>query len=126
MISTIQIRSQHGVIVATLPPETDLNNIQDVRTQLIASLHASATALIIDLSNSTYLDSKGIRLLMELEQHLQTSQQPFRLVVPLESHLARLLDIAGVPIARDESVAAALQSILRTTTGPPKTSRSLP
>jgi ABC-type transporter Mla MlaB component len=79
-------------------------------------------ALILDFSDSRYLDSKGIRLLMELEQHLQKGGQPFKLVVAPESQLARLLDLAGVPIARHESVAVALQSILSTTSAPVRSS----
>lgn len=115
MLSTVQIRNEDGIVIATLPSEIDLSNVRDVREQILAGLQISTVALVIDFSDSTYLDSKGIRLLMELEQHLQKSRQPLRLVVAPENPLNRLLDIAGVPIARHESVAVALQSIPSTT-----------
>jgi anti-anti-sigma factor len=119
VLSTVQIQNQDGVVIATLPAEIDLSNIGDVRAQLLAGLQSPAsTALIIDFSSSTYLDSKGIQLLMELEQFMDRSRQPFRLVVAPESPMARLLEITGVPVPRHESVAVALQQIherLRTT-----------
>jgi anti-anti-sigma factor len=109
-------------VIATVPVEIDLSNVHHVRAQILAGLQASTVALILDFSDSRYLDSKGIRLLMELEQHLQKGGQPFKLVVAPESQLARLLDLAGVPIARHESVAVALQSILSTTSAPVRSS----
>jgi anti-anti-sigma factor len=115
MMSAVQVRDQDGIVIATLPPEIDLSNIHDVRAQLFAGFQSSSSALIIDLSRSTYLDSKGIQLLMELEQYSQKSQQPLRLIVTPGDPLARLLDITGVPIRRHESVALALQDILGTT-----------
>lgn len=121
MFSTVEIKDQDGIVIAGLPPEIDLANIHDVRGQILAGLRSTTVGLILDFSHSTYLDSKGIRLLMELEQHMQKSRQPFRLVVPFDNQLARLLDIAGVPIAREQSVDAALQSILTTASAPPET-----
>lgn len=115
MLPSVQVQDQDGIVIATLPPEIDLSNVRDVRAQLFASFQSSTAALIVDLSRSTYLDSKGIHLLMELEQHSQKSQQSLRLVVTSDNPLGRLLDIAGVPIRRHESVALALQDILGTT-----------
>lgn len=119
-MSVVQVWDQDGTIIATLPPEIDLNNVRDVRAQLLDGFQSSTAALIIDLSRSTYMDSKGIHVLMELEQHSQKSQRPLRLVVTPGDPLARLLDIAGVPIRRYESVALALEDILNTTSTPPK------
>lgn len=115
MESGVQIRDQDGIVIATLPPEVDLSNVRDVRAQLFDGLQSLPAALIIDLSRSTYLDSKGIHVLMELDQHFQKSQRPLRLVVTPGDVLARLLDIAGVPTRRYESVALALQDIPSTT-----------
>lgn len=115
MVSGIEIQDQDGIIIATLPPEIDLSNVRDVRAQLFDSFPSSKVALIIDLSRTKYLDSKGIQLLMEVEQHAQMSQRPLRLAVAPSHPVTRLLEITGVPTPRYESVVHALQDILGTT-----------
>ena len=112
MLLQVELSSQDGIAVAILPPEIDLSNVREVRARIFdyASL---SWALVVDLSRSTYLDSKGIHLLMELDQFSRQSQQPVRLVVAPEQPVARLLDIAGVPIRRHESVELAVEDVLR-------------
>lgn len=112
MVSTVQIQVQDGIVIAMLPTEIDLINIRDVRAQLFDALQTSTGGLIVDLSHTTYLDSKGIHLLMELEQYLAKSRQPMELLIPSDNPVARLLDIAGVPIRRHENARAALQEML--------------
>src|SRR5574341_1990952 len=112
MLLQVELSSQDGIAVAILPPEIDLSNVREVRARIFdyASL---SWALVVDLSRSTYLDSKGLHLLMELDQFSRQSQQPVRLVVAPEQPVARLLDIAGVPIRRHESVELAVEDVLR-------------
>lgn len=112
MLPGVELSNQDGIAIATIPPEIDLSNVREVRARIFD--HASSSwALVIDLSRSTYLDSKGIHLLMELDQFSRQSQQPVRLVVVAEQPVARLLDIAGVPIRRHESVELAVEDVLR-------------
>ncbi|HEY6102865.1 MAG TPA: STAS domain-containing protein [bacterium] len=112
MLPGVELSNQDGIAIATIPPEIDLSNVREVRARIFD--HASSSwALVIDLSRSTYLDSKGIHLLMELDQFSRQSQQPVRLVVVREQPVARLLDIAGVPIRRHESVELAVEDVLR-------------
>lgn len=118
MVSAVRTREQDGIVIAALPPEIDLSNVHDVRAQLLERLQSSTIALVIDLAQTTYLDSKGIHLLMELEQRLQKSRQSFRLAVSPGSPLSRLLDIAGVPIPRHDTIDGALASIQRKSGGP--------
>jgi anti-anti-sigma factor len=89
----------------------DLSNVPSVRQQLLAAIPNTAKTVVLDLSDTDYLDSSGIRLIFELAERMRTRGQRLELVVPDGSFIRRVLVLTEVqqvvPIAT--SVDAALR-----------------
>ena len=85
-----------GVLLARLRGEVDLSNVPSVREQLLAAIPNTATAVVLDLSETDYLDSSGVRLIFELAERMRTRGQKLELVVPEESFIKRVLVLTEV------------------------------
>jgi anti-anti-sigma factor len=79
------------VVLARVRGEVDLSNAQSVKERLLGSVPNTASALVLDLSDTDYLDSSGIRLIFELAHRLRDRGQKLELVVPDNSVINRLL-----------------------------------
>jgi anti-sigma B factor antagonist len=84
------------VPIAALQGEVDSSNVAEIGERMHSLLTNRSTALVVDLTRTTYLDSAGINLLFELASALEHRQQRLRVVVPPTSHVARMLGIAGL------------------------------
>jgi anti-anti-sigma factor len=107
------VEEQHGdVAVAAIEGEIDSSNVHEVGERLRALLTNRSTALVVDLTGTTYLDSAGINLLFELAGELTDRQQRLRLVVPASTPVLRMLTIAGLigTVPTHETRAAALEA----------------
>jgi anti-anti-sigma factor len=109
----VQLLDQDGVVVARLPAEIDLSNARLVLEELYAALSNSSRGLVVDLSGVTYIDSRGIQLLLELAERLTTARLPLRFIVPDPSLIKRLLVLTHVDtiISLDTTVEAAVAQI---------------
>jgi anti-anti-sigma factor len=88
---------RHGdAVVAHLTGEVDMNNAGYVGEELRSSVPNDATALVVDLSTTSYIDSAAIGLLFELARRLGRRRQALRLVVPQTSPLVRVLEITEI------------------------------
>lgn len=79
------------VVVARVRGEVDLSNAASVKEQLLGSVPNTASVLVLDLSDTEYLDSSGLHLIFELVQRLGHRGQRIELVVPDDSVINRLL-----------------------------------
>jgi anti-anti-sigma factor len=86
---TFEVRGD--TVVARIKGEVDLSNEASVKERLFASVPNSAAALVLDLSETDYMDSSGVRLVFELAHRLQARGQKLDLVVPDDSAVNRLL-----------------------------------
>jgi anti-anti-sigma factor len=100
------------VIVGRVRGEVDLSNAGTVMAKLLGAVPNTATALLIDLSETDYLDSSGIRLIFEVAHRLEARGQRLQLVVPDNSVLNRLLVLTEMRqvVPMSSSVEAALQN----------------
>ncbi len=112
----VQMQVRSGVPVAQLEGEIDIANVSDVRNRLLSVLANTAPGLIVDLTNVTYLDSRGVQLLLELSERLQVRQLRFRIVVPEHSMIRRVLLLTHVDsvVPIDPAVEDALKHIQTT------------
>ncbi len=109
----VRVKERSGVPVAHLEGEIDIANVSDVRNRLLEILTNTAPGLIVDLTNVTYLDSRGVQLLLELSERLQVRQLRFRIVVPEHSMIRRVLLLTHVDsvVPIDAALDSALASI---------------
>jgi anti-sigma B factor antagonist len=91
---------RHGeAVVARLTGEVDMTNAGYVGDELRESVPNDAAALVVDLSETGYIDSAAIGLLFELARRLTRRRQDLRLVVPEGSPLQRVLEITEIQTA---------------------------
>jgi anti-anti-sigma factor len=116
LLADIMMDQLEGVPVARIRGEVDVSNADDLGQQLQASVPNSAIGLVLDLRETTYFDSSGVRLLFDLGERLSRRQQALRVVVADGSFLADLLDtinfvvFAPVDTSVDDAVAAMQQA----------------
>jgi anti-anti-sigma factor len=99
--------------VAHLEGEIDLSNAWSVDQALVGSVSNKEFGLVVDLSDVTYLDSVGIRMLFDLARRLDGHDQRLVVVVPGGALIRRSLEVSG--LARE----MALVETVEEATGPP-------
>jgi anti-anti-sigma factor len=109
----VRTENVDGVLVARLVGEVDLSNISEITTVLTDGLAGEERApgdLVLDLSETSYIDSAGINLVYDMTRRMRRRGRSVRLVVPESSPVRRVLTIASVNLIApfDPSLAASL------------------
>lgn len=93
-----------SLVVAEVVGEIDGSNAGELRRAVGEQVPASASALVLDLSATSYVDSAGIELIFELARRLSARRQSLALVVPQGSGVRRVLELCDIgSVARLES-----------------------
>lgn len=95
----VRVDQRDGATIAQLQIDIDAANATSVRDELASSMPHDASDLIVDLSDSHYLDSAGIDMLFQLNARLRQRRRSLRVVIPADSQLARLAEIVAMPSA---------------------------
>ena len=113
LLARVVEERREDVSIAAIEGEVDSSNVHEVGERLRASLTNRSRALVIDLTETSYLDSAGINMLFELFGELRDRQQSLRLVVPASTPTMRMLSIAGLigAISTHETRAEALAQV---------------
>lgn len=77
--------------------EIDISNARDLSAAIEAAVPNGTSRLVVDLTNTAYLDSAGVKLLVQLADRLRVRRRELRLVVPKSSPIRAVLELAGVP-----------------------------
>ena len=112
-LPNVTIGVEDGIVIASLTGEIDLSNAAEITDALVGSVPNEALGLVIDLSDVSYLDSAGVRMLAELDHRLGWRAQALRVVAPEASRSRRVLAIAGLErvLSITTSVEAARSSV---------------
>jgi anti-anti-sigma factor len=90
--------------------EVDIANAADISKAIDAAAARSHRGVVLDLTETTYLDSAGVALLFRLAHRLRSRRQRMHLVVPPGAAVRAVLDLTGltrlVPVASDQKEAA--------------------
>lgn len=98
MLARIRDEMHGDVPVVSVEGEIDATNIVTLGERLRTALSNLGTALIVDLTQTTYLDSAGLNLLFQLAGELHQRQQQLHLVVVPASPIARVVAIVGLDV----------------------------
>jgi anti-anti-sigma factor len=98
-VNGVRIERIDGVPVARVSADIDAANAAAVHEQLSAALSPDTHCLIVDLSETRYLDSAGLDMLLRLSYRLTQRRAKLMLVIPEASQLNRLAAIVGLPEA---------------------------
>jgi anti-anti-sigma factor len=109
-----QLRTEHvgSALVAHLSGDVDLSNVTVLRTRLLGIVD-DVDALVVNLSDTGYVDSTGVRLLFELAERFNRSGQPVRAVVPADALVRRVVVLTKLDrvVELHETVDEALASL---------------
>jgi anti-anti-sigma factor len=76
--------------------EIDLSNVATVEQEMHRAISNQLSEVVVDLSEVTYVDSAGLRVLFTLGTRLESLQIRFRLVVPPDSPPRRVIELSGI------------------------------
>jgi anti-sigma B factor antagonist len=96
-LARVSLERESPVVVAEVEGEVDASNADKVGEEIGGLVTNAPTGLLLDLTRTRYLDSAGIRMLLDLAQKLRERRQSLSLVVPDGAPLGRLLSVAGIP-----------------------------
>jgi anti-anti-sigma factor len=110
-MSPLDLERIDEVPIVHVSEDIDAANATTTQQQLADALGPDASSLVIDLSQTRYLDSAGIDMLLRLSDRLDHRRAKLILVIPHTSQLKRLASIVGMPdiIAIHPTIPAALQ-----------------
>lgn len=106
------IEEREAARVARISGEIDLATAEGLREQIFSSVMADAKPVVIDLTDTGYLDSSGVRLLYDLVEQLRARGQPVAIVVADEAVVRRVMvltkldDVVPLYPRIDEALAA--------------------
>jgi anti-anti-sigma factor len=95
-LEELRFEARGDVVLARVKGEVDLSNVSIVEAQLLEAVPNTATALVLDLSDTDHLDSSGVRLIFELSKRLESRGQKLGLVVSDDSLIRRILVLTEV------------------------------
>ena len=113
MLATLQLELAGEIPVARLSGEVDASNAPAFTKELKESVPNTAIGLVLDLSETTYIDSSGIHLIFDLADALRRRQQTLALVVAPETFVADVLGAVSLSGAATVSAtrAGALEAV---------------
>jgi anti-sigma B factor antagonist len=110
-MSPLKVGHVDGVPVVHVSEDIDAANAASTHQQLTEALAPDALSLVVDLTETGYVDSAGIDMLLRFSGRLDQRRTKLILVIPDTSQLRRLATIVGLPeaIATRASLPDALQ-----------------
>jgi anti-sigma B factor antagonist len=96
MLAEVQFEERDGNPVARIRGEVDMSNVSQLSTTLQNAVAQSAAGLVLDFSQTNYLDSAGLQFIFDLGKRLRDRGQRLYLVVPTNSPVGAVLDIVRV------------------------------
>jgi anti-anti-sigma factor len=113
MLATLKLDARPDTPVARLIGEVDASNANDFAAELKEAVPNTAIGLVLDLSETTYIDSSGLHLIFNLAHALRRRQQTLQLVVPPETFVSDVM--AAVSLAgtarTSETLIEALEAV---------------
>jgi anti-anti-sigma factor len=110
-LARLSLESQGDVELAKVAGEVDASNVSELSQRLLAAVSNKARALVLDLSETSYIDSSGINLIFDAAARLRNRRQELRLVVTPRSFVGEVL--AAVSMERSVPIDAQLDDALR-------------
>jgi anti-anti-sigma factor len=92
----VEAEDRDGARVVHVRGEIDLFNAAEVTNAIAAAVPSDASLVVLDLSDTAYLDSAGISMLFQLAARLRYSRRELRLVVPTEAPIRRMIELTNV------------------------------
>ena len=96
MLADVKFADRDGIPVASIRGEIDMSNVGEVSVTMQNAVVQEAPGLVIDFSETSYLDSAGLHFIFDLAKRLRDRGQRLYLVVLPASPVAAVLDIVSI------------------------------
>jgi anti-anti-sigma factor len=111
-LASVVVERTDRLVVATASGEIDLSNAAVVRQRIAQFVTPEDWAVVLDLSELTFIDSAGLHVVYELAELLEERRQRLFLCVPPGGSIARTVELFGLHTVsihpdRDRAIAAA-------------------
>ena len=110
MLANLQIELGEDTTIARLSGEVDASNAPGFTAELKEAVPNSAIGLVLDLTETTYVDSSGLHLIFDLSDALRRRQQVLQLVVAPDTFVADV--VAAVNLTGTARVAPTMAEAL--------------
>jgi anti-sigma B factor antagonist len=91
----IEVDRSDGAYVITVTGEVDLSTADNLETELTRANASDAAKVIVDLSGVSFIDSRGLRVLLMAEMASRTDSRRLHFLHG-SPQVERVLDISGV------------------------------
>jgi len=98
-MADVRFEREDETVVAVVTGEIDMSNATTVRQEIAESVTPDDDAVVIDLSELSFIDSAGLHSLIELGTVLTERRQQLLLCLPPGSTIRRAIEIIGLPHA---------------------------
>jgi anti-anti-sigma factor len=95
-LALIETEQRGESFVLRLRGEIDISNARDLFAAIEGAVPSGTATIVMDLSEITYLDSAGVKLLVQLADRLRIRRRELRLVVPEQSPIRAVLELTGL------------------------------
>jgi anti-anti-sigma factor len=90
-LARLSFESDGDIELARVAGEVDASNVADLSQQLLEAVSNRARALVLDLTETSYIDSSGISLIFDAAARMRNRRQQLRLVVRPKSFVGEVL-----------------------------------
>ena len=80
-LARLSFETEGDVELAHVAGEVDASNVDDLTEQLLDAVSNEARAVVLDLTQTSYIDSSGISLIFDAAARMKNRRQQLRLVV---------------------------------------------
>jgi len=101
------------VPICAITGELDASNVEAAYSQLLQSVTPDAPGLVIDLTQTSYVDSAGVRILFEMSRRMRTIGQELRIAIPPDGIVRRVLILTALAevVAIDDKVTDGVKAL---------------
>jgi anti-anti-sigma factor len=111
----VQVVDRHegSVPVCEIRGELDASNVDHVLERVVGSVANEAPGMVLDLGQTSYLDSAGVRILFELARRLRSRRQELRIAVPGDGIVRRVLVLTALAdvVPLDDDVGRSVRAL---------------
>lgn len=101
---TLAVRSEEGgYIRLVLGGEIDMANADRLGNRMHTAIGNEVRGVVVDLTDVTYIDSAGVRVLVMLASRLNQLRVDLQLIVPPGSLTRRVVEITGLEALASDS-----------------------
>jgi anti-anti-sigma factor len=110
-LARLSFEKEDDVELARVVGEVDASNVEDLTKRILDAVSNNTRALVLDLTETSYIDSSGISLIFDAAARMKNRRLELRLVVPPKSFVSEVLE--AVSMADSVPIDPALPDAMR-------------